>query len=63
MERFIQLHLHPDGEKTQQPNPPSPERKEPESPATTKRLHRILNKAARKAAADVSRSRFGIFSK
>ena len=63
MERFIQLHLHPDGEKPAQVNPPSAERKEPESPATGKRLHRILSKAAHKAAADAGRSRFDIFSK
>ncbi len=63
MERFIQLNLRSDPDKSDPAQLPNPERKEPESAAVNKRLHRLLNKAAHKAAAELGRNRAGIFSK
>ncbi len=63
MERFIQLNLHSDGERAEAPSFFHPERKDPESPQIGKRLNRIVNKAAHKAASEFGRSRSGIFSK
>jgi hypothetical protein len=63
MERFIQLNLRSDIEKAVPASLPNPERKEPESSPPSKRLHRLLNRAAHKAAAELGRNRSGIFSK
>lgn len=64
MERFIQLNLQSDTEKAQPANLPEPERKEqPEAPVMSKRLHRLVNKAAHKAASEFGRNKSGIFSK
>lgn len=63
MEHFIQLNLHSDGERAEAPSFFRPERKDLEVPAIGKRLNRILNKAAHKAATEFGRSRSGIFSK
>ena len=64
MDRFIQLNLQPNTEKTEPTNLPDPDRKEqPEAPAMSKRLHRLVNKAAHKAASEFGRNGSGIFSK
>lgn len=63
MERFIQLNLHSDSEKLEPSNLPDPEHKEPELPVASKRLRRLLYKAAHKAATEFGRNKSGIFSK
>ena len=63
MERFIQLNLNTPSEKTEATNLPETERKEPESEEEARRLSRIANRAAHKAASEYSRSSSGIFSK
>jgi hypothetical protein len=66
MERFIQLNLRSDSEKAAADNSPNPVMvREPEtSPAGSKRLNRMLKKAAHKASAEYGRgSKGGIFSK
>ena len=61
MEHFIQLNLHSDGERAKAPSFFKPERKDPEAPVIGRRLNRILNRAAHKAATEFGRSRSGIF--
>lgn len=63
MERFIQLNLQSDTEKAAPANLPNPERKESEPPVMSKRLHRLVNKAAHKAASEFGRNKSGLFSK
>jgi hypothetical protein len=63
MERFIQLNLQSGTDKAEAANLPDSERKQPDPPVLSKRLHRLVNKAAHKAAAEFSRSKSGIFSK
>ena len=63
MERFIQLNLQSGSDKAEPANLPNSERKEPEPPVLSKRLHRLVNKAAHKAAAEFGRSKSGLFSK
>ena len=63
MERFIQLNFASDVEKAVPANLPNPERKEPESSPSSKRLNRFLKKTAHKAAAELSRNRTSVFSK
>ena len=63
MERFIQLNLHSESEKPEPANLPNPERKEPEPSVSSKRLKRLVNKAAHKAATEFGRNKSGIFSK
>ena len=63
MERFIQLNLQSGTEKVEQANLPDAERKEQEVPVLSKRLHRLVNRAAHKAAAEFGRNKSGIFSK
>jgi hypothetical protein len=63
MERFIQLNLHSDSEKPETANLPNPEHKNPEPAAPSKRLKRLVNKAAHKAATEFGRNKSGIFSK
>lgn len=63
MDRFVQLNLRSDGEKIDTANLPKSEEKEPSPPVMSKRLHRLLNKAAHKAASEYGRSKSGIFSK
>lgn len=63
MERFIQLNLQSDSQKAEPANLPNPESKEPESPVLSKRLHRLADKAAHKAATEFGRNKSGIFSK
>lgn len=61
MERLIQLNLPREGQKAEAESVPNSERKEPA--AFGKRLNRIVNKAAHKAAMEFGRSKSGIFSK
>jgi hypothetical protein len=65
MERFIQLNLRSDREKAAADNSPNnPEYREPESSVVgSKRLNKILKKAAHKASAEYGRGKGGIFSK
>lgn len=63
MERFIQLNLRSDPEKTVQANLPSAEHQEPDSSLSSKRLHRLLNRVAHKAAAQQSHKGTGLFCK
>ena len=63
MERFIQLNLRDEKENANAANLPKPEAKEPEPPVLGKRVHKLLNKAAHKAASEYGRSGSGIFSK
>ncbi|HTM17211.1 MAG TPA: hypothetical protein VL135_09910 [Terracidiphilus sp.] len=64
MERFIQLNLRSDSEKGAADNSPNPGFKEPEPPVIgSKRLSKMLKKAAHKASAEYGRSGSGMFSK
>jgi hypothetical protein len=64
MKPIIQLHLHSDSEKAKAENLPklAGEELKP-SEEVRKRLDRIADKAAHKAAAQFGRYRSGIFSK
>ncbi len=62
MERFIQLNLQSDSQKAEPANLPAPEGKA-EPPVLSKKLHRLANKAAHKAASEFGRNKAGIFSK
>ena len=65
MERFIQLNLRRDSEKAAADNSPNSGYREPEPPAIgSKRLNKLLRKAAHKASAEYGRGgKGGIFSK
>lgn len=63
MERFIQLNLHDEKENANAANLPKTDSKEPETPMIGKRVNKLLNKAAHKAAGQYGRSGSGIFSK
>ena len=67
MEDMIQLNLRSDSEKAAAdnlPNDPNAQYKEPESPPiNSKRLNRILKKAAHRASGEFGQSKSGIFSK
>lgn len=63
MERFIQLNLNTPSEKTEAPNLPGPERKETTAAEAARKMNRIANRAAHKAATEFSRSKSGLFSK
>lgn len=61
MERFIQLNLSGDTDKSETVNRPEPDHKDPEPPASSKKLKRLGRKAAHKASTEFKRDR-GIFS-
>jgi len=65
MERFIQLNLRSESEKGAADNSPNPGYREPENSALgSKRLNKMLKKAAHKASAEYGRGgKSGIFSK
>lgn len=63
MERFIQLNLNTPSEKTEATNLPNPEHREPETVDAAKKINRIANRAAHKAATEFGRSKSGLFSK
>lgn len=64
MERMIQLNLSSDSEKAAADNLPNPQNKELDSTVTgSKRLNKILRKAAHKASAQYGRNSSGVFSK
>lgn len=64
MERFIQLNLRGDSEKAGEANVSAQERKEPEPPVISKRVNRMVNRAAHKASGEYRRGGSGgIFSK
>ena len=63
MERFIQLNLRDENEKAGPASLPSDQQKVQEPPVIGKRVNRLLNKAAHKAASQYGRSGSGIFSK
>ena len=62
MERFIQLNLQNENEKAGPANLPD-QQKVQEPQVINKRLNRMLNKAAHKAASQYGRGGSGIFSK
>jgi hypothetical protein len=62
MDSFIQLNLRSDGGSTCTVNQ-NTKRPEPNSPVISRRLNRIINRAAHKAASEFGRSGSGIFSK
>lgn len=63
MDRFIQLNLQVDRDKVEPADLPNPEHKEQEPPVLSKRLHRLVNKAAHKAAGEFGRNKSQLFSK
>ena len=63
MDRFIRLNLQSDTQDSEPANLPNPERKEAEPAVLSKRLHRLVNKAAHKAAVEYGRNKSGLFSK
>jgi hypothetical protein len=65
MENMIQLNLRSDSEKAAADNlPNNTQYKEPESSAiSSKRINRILKKAAHKASGEYGHGKSGIFSK
>lgn len=63
MERFIQLNLQTPSEKTEATNLPEPEPKDVDAEEEAKRLSRIANRAAHRAASEYSRGSSGLFSK
>lgn len=63
MERFIQLNLQIDRDKVEPADLSNPEHKEQAPPVLSKRLHRLVNKAAHKAAGEFGRSKSQLFSK
>ena len=63
MERFIQLNLQTDRDRAEPSDAPTADRKEQEAPVLSKRLHRLVNKAAHKAAGEFGRSKSQLFSK
>ena len=63
MDSLLQLHLQSDNPKPEAENVSKPENEEPKPVVTSKRLNRIINRAAHKAATEYGRSGSGIFSK
>jgi DNA polymerase III sliding clamp (beta) subunit (PCNA family) len=64
MEGMIRLNLRSDSEKAAADNLPNIPEKQPESQEiNSKRLNRILKKAAHKASSEYGQSKSGIFSK
>jgi hypothetical protein len=60
---LLQLNLQSDSAKTETENLLKPERAEVRPLVVGKRLNRMINKAAHKAATEFGPSRSGIFSK
>lgn len=63
MESLLQLHLESDKVKTEAENLPKPEQEEAKVIVPSKRLSRIINRAAHKAATEFRKGGSGIFSK
>lgn len=63
MDSLLQLHLQSDNPKPEAAGPPKPESEEPKPVVESKRLNRIINRAAHKAASEYGRNSSGIFSK
>ena len=63
MERFIQLNLHSDDQRAEIADLPKPEPRETDSPVISRRLNRIINRAAHKAATGFGRTGSSLFSK
>jgi hypothetical protein len=63
MKPFLQLNLNDHREKAEEANLPKPESTEPESEEARKRLNRLANIAAHKAASQYRRGNTGLFSK
>ncbi len=63
MKPLLQLHLENSTPKPEASTAPGPEREEPKPMVPSKRLNRIVNRAAHKAAIHLSRGSSGIFSK
>ena len=63
MESLLQLHLESDPRKLETENLTKAENEEPKPVVSSKRLSRIMNRAAHKAAGEYGRGGSGIFSK
>jgi hypothetical protein len=63
MESILKLNLQSDREKMEASSLPTQESEEPKPMVPSKRLNRIVNRAAHKAAIHTSRGGSGIFSK
>jgi len=65
MDSLLQLHLQTDKAKPEAENLPKPESENEDLKplATSKRLNRIVNRAAHKGASQYSRNSSGLFSK
>jgi len=63
MDSLLQLHLQSDPAKPEAANPQKPENEQPELMVTSKRLNKIINRAAHKAATEYRKGASGIFSK
>jgi hypothetical protein len=64
MDSMITLNLRSDSQKAAADNLPNAQVKEPEPPvSSSKRLNRILKKAAHKASGEYGAGKSGIFSK
>ncbi len=62
MDSLLQLHLRTDNAKPETEGLPKTENEEPKAVVTSKRLNRIITRAAHKAATEYGRNS-GIFSK
>jgi hypothetical protein len=63
MDSLLQLHLQNDNPKPEEQKLPKSENEEPQPVVTSKRLNRIINRAAHKGASQYGRNSSGIFSK
>jgi hypothetical protein len=62
MKPLLQLNLQSNSEKAEAANRPKPEPEEPE-PDVVRRLNRMANRVAHKAATEYGRNTSGIFSR
>jgi len=63
MQTFLQLNLQVPEKRPEDANPPKPEGEEVHHPEEGKKLNRMANRAAHKAATVYGRSGSGLFSK
>jgi hypothetical protein len=63
MDSLLQLHLQADNPKPEEQKLSKSENDEPKPIATSKRLNKIVNRAAHKGASQYGRNSSGIFSK
>lgn len=63
MQTFLKLNLQVPDKKPEADQPPTPEGEQPQAGVSDKRLNRMANQAAHKAAKVYGRSGSGLFSK